>query len=74
MRNRSDSEILKQLLDVTKAKEVEIEEEDVEKLRELAEFRARSERDSAQHHKANEEKRRKEVMLNAARGMDVTGA
>lgn len=68
MQYRTDSEILKLLMDLTKARELEPSEEDVTLINELEQQRQQGERDRAMMKAVNDEKRKQAAMLARARG------
>jgi len=68
MKHRHESEILSQLLSITKAVPVEPTQEELDQLRELEERRRLSEKDAQRSLAVNEKRRRTEAMLAQARG------
>ncbi|KAI9820650.1 MAG: hypothetical protein M1827_005019 [Pycnora praestabilis] len=68
MKNRHESEILSQLIAVTKAMPIEATPREQEELREMEEVSRRAERDRRVSATANEKSRRREAMLAQARG------
>jgi large subunit ribosomal protein MRP49 len=68
MKHRHESEILSQLLTITKAVPVEPTQEELVQLKELEEQRVLSEKDRQRSHAVNEKRRRAEAMLAQARG------
>jgi large subunit ribosomal protein MRP49 len=68
MKHRTDSEILTQLMALTRAKPVYATPEEVEQLRELEEARKQSLRDQTRSIKENEKRKKRDAMLAQARG------
>lgn len=68
MKHRHESEILSQLLSITKAVPIEPTEKELEQIRDLEEQRLLSEQDSRRSQIVNENRRRKEAILAQARG------
>jgi len=68
MKHRHESEILSQLMTLTKAKPVKPTAEELRQIQELEEHRAQSERDSKRMHEVNEKRKQTEAMLAQARG------
>jgi len=68
MKNRTDSEILSQLMALTKAKAVAPTPEDLEEIRKLEEFKAKSDADKAVSLKERAREKQKADMLAQARG------
>lgn len=68
MKHRHESQILVQLLAITKAVPIEPTEEESEQIRELEEQQLLSEQDSKRSQAANEKRKRAEAMLAQARG------
>lgn len=68
MKHKSESEILRQLYEVTGAKEVEPTDVEQEELRQLTERKERSRRDSERMFEVNRQRKREAEMLAAARG------
>jgi large subunit ribosomal protein MRP49 len=68
MKHRHESEILSQLMSLTKATPVAPTSEEAEQLRSLEEHRIQSEKDSARSHEVNEKRKQKEAILAQARG------
>jgi large subunit ribosomal protein MRP49 len=68
MKHRHESEILSQLMSITKAVPVEPTPEELQQIRDLEEQRLLSERDSKKSQAFNERKRHEEAMLAQARG------
>lgn len=68
MKHRHESEILSQLMSITKAKPVQVTPEETQQIKDLEEHRIQSEKDSKAMQLVNEKRRRKEAMLAQARG------
>jgi large subunit ribosomal protein MRP49 len=68
MKHRHDSEILEQLLRLTKAKVVRPTAEEQREIQEMEEQNAKSERDATMMAKVNAKKKREEEILEQARG------
>lgn len=68
MKHKSESEILRQLYEVTGAKEVEPTDVEQEELRQLTERKERSRKDSERMFGVNRQRKREAEMLAAARG------
>ncbi|PQE21018.1 50S ribosomal Mrp49 protein [Rutstroemia sp. NJR-2017a WRK4] len=68
MKHRTDSEILSQLISLTNAKLVRATPEEQRQLKELAEHKARAEKDSALSAVLNERRRKEQAILTQARG------
>lgn len=68
MKNRTDEEILRDFMRVTKAQQVEATPDELEELRRLEEQRIRSERESKISLAVREKKKREEALLAQARG------
>ncbi|OJD31802.1 50s ribosomal protein mrp49 [Diplodia corticola] len=68
MKDKTDSEILQQLYEVTGAQEIEPTEVEKDELRELAERAERSRRDSELQAEVNRQRKREAQLLAAARG------
>jgi large subunit ribosomal protein MRP49 len=68
MKHRHESQILSQLLAITKALPIEPTEEELEQIRELREQQRLSEQDSKRSHAVNAKRKRTEAMLAQARG------
>ena len=68
MKHRQDSEILEQLLKLTKAKVVRPTAEEQREIQEMEEQNARSERDAAMMAEVNATKKREAEILEQARG------
>ncbi|PQE25588.1 50S ribosomal Mrp49 protein [Rutstroemia sp. NJR-2017a BBW] len=68
MKHRTDSEILSQLISLTNAKLVRATPEEQRQLKELAEHKARAEKDSALSAVLNEQRRKEQAILTQARG------
>jgi large subunit ribosomal protein MRP49 len=68
MKHRNESEILSQLLSMTKAVPVEPTREELDQLKDLEEQRRLSEKDAQRSLAVNEKRRRTEAMLAQARG------
>jgi len=68
MKHRLDSEILDQLLKLTKAKVVRPTAEEQRQMQEIEEQNAKSERDAAMMAEVNARKKMEEDMLTQARG------
>jgi large subunit ribosomal protein MRP49 len=68
MKHRLDSEILDQLLKLTKAKVVRPTAEEQRQMQEIEEQNAKSERDAAMMAEVNAKKKMEEDMLTQARG------
>lgn len=68
MKHRHESEILSQLLSITKAVPVEPTQEELAQLMQLEEQRILSEKDAQRSHVVNEKRKRTETMLAQARG------
>jgi large subunit ribosomal protein MRP49 len=73
MKHRHESEILSQLLSVTKAVPVEATPEELAQLNELDEQRQLSEKDAQRSRAVNEKRKRTEAMLAQARGEVIVG-
>lgn len=71
MKHRTDSEILSQLIALTKAKPIHATPEELEQLRELEEVEKQSARDHTRSINENEKRKRRDAMLAQARG-DIT--
>jgi large subunit ribosomal protein MRP49 len=67
MKHRHDSEILEQLLKLTKAKVVRPTAEEQREMQEMEEQNARSERDAAMMAEVNAKRKREEEILEQAR-------
>jgi len=72
MKHRRHEEILKRLIDVTKAEEVKATEGEIEELRELREQETMSEVDRVRSRVVLENQRREQELLKQARG-EITG-
>ena len=68
MKHRHESEILSQLLSITRAVPVEPTQEELVQFKELEEQRRLSEKDTQRSQAVNEKRRRAEAMLAQARG------
>lgn len=68
MKHRPESEILDQLLALTKARIVRPTAEETRQIQEIEEQNARSERDSIMMAEVNAKRKREEAILIAARG------
>ncbi|KAI9697228.1 MAG: hypothetical protein M1836_004792 [Candelina mexicana] len=68
MKHRHESEILSQLLEVTKAVKIKATREEEEEIREMEEERKRREADARRSAVVNAERKREEEMLRQARG------
>jgi len=68
MKHRHESEILSQLLAITKASPVEPTPEELEELRRLEEQQIESEKDARRSQAVNEKRRRQAAILAQARG------
>lgn len=68
MKHRHESEILSQLLSITKAVPVEPNQEELAQLTQLEEQRVLSEKDAQRTRAVNEKRKRAEAMLAQARG------
>lgn len=68
MKHRTDSEILSQLISLTNAKLVRATPEEQRQLKELAEHKARAEKDSALSAQLNDQRRKEQAILTQARG------
>jgi large subunit ribosomal protein MRP49 len=68
MKHRHDSEILEQLLKLTKAKVVRPTAEEQREIQEMEEQNARSERDAVMMAEVNAKRKREEEILEQARG------
>jgi large subunit ribosomal protein MRP49 len=68
MKHKHESQILAQLLAITKALPIEPTEEELEQIRELEEQQRLSEQDSKRSQAVNEKRKRAEAMLAQARG------
>jgi large subunit ribosomal protein MRP49 len=68
MKHRLDSEILDQLMSLTKARAVRATAEELRQIQEIEEQNARSERDALKMAKVNEKRKREEAILTQARG------
>jgi large subunit ribosomal protein MRP49 len=68
MKHKLESQILAQLLAITKAVPIEPTEEELEQIRELEEQQRLSEQDSKRSQAVNEKRKRAEAMLAQARG------
>lgn len=68
MKHRDQSQILAQLLTITKAVPVKPTEEETEQIKELKEQQRLSEQDSKRSQAVNEKRKRAEAMLAQARG------
>jgi large subunit ribosomal protein MRP49 len=68
MKHRQDSEILEQLLKLTRAKVVRPTPEEQREIQEMEEQNARSERDAALMAEVNAKRKREEEILEQARG------
>lgn len=73
MTHRTNSEILQELIKLTKAYIIEPTAEDTEELRSLEEQRLRSARDSKESQEVRAKQRREQEILQQARG-DIAGA
>ena len=68
MKDRHESEILKQVLELTKATRIRATAEEEAEIRELEEQKKRSTADMLRNAKLNEEKRQEKALLAQARG------
>jgi large subunit ribosomal protein MRP49 len=68
MKHRLDSEILDQLMSLTKARAVRATAEELREIQEMEEQNARSERDALKMAEVNEKRKREEAILTQARG------
>lgn len=68
MKHRHESEILAELMKITKAAPVEPTQEELDQLRDLEERQKLSEIDSKRSHAVNEKRKKREAMLAQARG------
>jgi large subunit ribosomal protein MRP49 len=68
MKNKTASQILAQVISLTKARPVRATAEETRQIRELEEFEERSEEVRQRMAKVNEERRREEAILTQARG------
>jgi len=68
MKHRLDSEILDQLMSLTKARAVRATAEELRQIQEMEEQNARSERDALKMAEVNEKRKREEAILTQARG------
>ena len=68
MKHKHESEILAQVVEITRAKKVEATADEEAALRHLEEFRKRSEQDAVLMAKVNEKRRREQALLEQARG------
>jgi len=68
MKHRHDSEILEQLLRLTKAKVVRPTAEEQREIQEMEEQNAKSERDAAMMAEVNAKRKKEEEILEQARG------
>jgi large subunit ribosomal protein MRP49 len=63
MKHRSESEILTQLISITKAVPTHPSQDELDQMRELEQQRNLSEKDSQRSHAVNEKRRRRDAML-----------
>jgi large subunit ribosomal protein MRP49 len=68
MKHRLDSEILDQLMSLTKARAVKATAEELRQIQEMEEQNARSERDAIKMAEVNAKRKREEAILTQARG------